>query len=303
MGWGDISYRIGDEAGNTLLHLHNRQPAVTAQMDLGSPAVRTVTLDRPGADGTINETIYSGSRQIVWTGKILGSLTDRDAFIDDLEAVCHADARNYLYAKRPRWPRERRALVVAQSTSKPYVRDMTIVATWTGIEGALEDSVLSQVPIPTSATGTAFPVSNSTVLTNDLLLTDGPKFGLSFPVTFPVSFGSGSSNAAIRIENEGRTRSPFVARLYGPFGGAQLICPTIGLQARWPGLTIPAGSWIEFDTGNETSLIGGDVGAPAGFDIASSSWLWVPPGTSQWQMRFASFGDGARGEIDYRARW
>lgn len=299
-----ITYRLADNIGTTLLNLHDRQHTITVQMDFGMPDGRTVIVNRPGADGTLDTTAYHGARAVTWQGVIVGTLDVWTGFLDTLRGLCHPAARPYLYATRPGWTGERRMLLRADAFSAPLTTARQVQVTWRGVDGVWESAVQQTVSLTSSGVSEIFTISDADAISNDTRISNQATFGIPYPRSYPYSYGSGGAEAGVTIvESAGTVPSPPLIRIYGQCTSPKILCATTGVVMSWPGLSIADGAFLEVDCAARTSLMGGNPGSPEGFDFSVSDWASVPPGTSQWQTAVATSGDGFQVTMGWRDRW
>lgn len=126
--------------------------------------------------------------------------------------------------------------------------------------------------------------------------------GMTFPASFPLSFGSSATGGTVSITNEGTIEAPAVLRVDGPVTNPEISAVTLDKVIAFDGLTVASGEYIEIDLQERTVFYNGDPTASRyGFiDHAVSEWFLIPVGTSTYQLTGSSISDPAALTITYR---
>lgn len=230
------------------------------QLDLGWPAVREVSTDRPGASGAVDQTALHGNRAVSVTLTVWdASASSRQQVLDRIAAFCHPSRRPVMEWQPPGGGVRR---MVVAGRSKPETVDSPalskVQAQFVAPDGVLTGDTRSVTLQPSqSAPGLAFPWS----------------FDLAFP-----AFVGGPAMAV----NNGSTWADGTALIYGPCAGPALTNTTTGETISFPFLTIAAGDYLEVKTRDRTALLNSVPGSSrySLLDFARSSWWRVPPGSS-----------------------
>jgi hypothetical protein len=85
---------------------------------------------------------------------------------------------------------------------------------------------------------------------------------LSFPITFPISFGAASDGGSVAVVNGGDVWTRPVVRIYGPILSPVVRSMTTGQFLSFPGLNLPPGNYVEIDMEAETVLLNGSADDP-----------------------------------------
>lgn len=121
--------------------------------------------------------------------------------------------------------------------------------------------------------------------------------GLDFPLTFPLNFGVGSSNAAT-LENSGNADAHWIAEITGP-----VINPRIEVTSllddtdihfiQFSGLTLNAGEVLQLGSRYRTVLLDGQ--SRRSFVVPGSLWFTIPPFPDGLSLRYTSADPSATG--------
>jgi hypothetical protein len=110
--------------------------------------------------------------------------------------------------------------------------------------------------------------------------------GASFPWTFPLSFGVGSTRV-LRPWSGGDFDAPGIVRFTGGCTNPRLVNAATGSFVGYRG-TLAPGEWVEFSTDLSTATKS-DGSSVLDRIAPGSSWPWVPPGSSVWN--YSATGD------------
>jgi hypothetical protein len=129
--------------------------------------------------------------------------------------------------------------------------------------------------------------------------------GLSFPMTFPLTFG-GSAEDGIEIVHTGDARAWPLLTVEGYARGPILENLTTGQALHLPNLTIDTGETLEVDPtpGRRTIRLIGETGgsnnAYAELDRAASAWWALEPGGNELRLRATETDGEARMVVTFR---
>jgi hypothetical protein len=277
--------RIVTPAGVQLLSLGiSASTFILTKLDLGVPADRGVSQPLPGMDGEVDTSAFVGARNIVAEVTISGVNTG--LLIDQLAAVTHPGARNYAYVGRSDWPGgERRTLVRGVPSPFPPGTVRAAQLTFRAPSGLFED-----------ATATTYRLTPSGSATG----------GMSFPVSFPMTFGSGQVAGASSVTTSGTAPTPVQWRLYGPFQNPVVSRRDTGEQLSFPGLTVAAGDYLSIDTDARTVLLNDNPANSlyGSLDFSTATW-WRLPASGTTPVLFTADASSAatNGVLTVRNRY
>lgn len=249
-------------------------------LDIGMPQVREVMTARPRSDGVVDETEHVGARAVAMTVRMWNCGAETaDQKRTKLAAFCH--------------PRLRPTMTYERDGAAPRV--LTLRA------GDLQA-----------------PLDNPRLVTAQALwLSDGPVFGATDHLTIlspstgapgwtppldpPWEFPGHTGGPSLLI-NDGSTPTAWNAVIFGPCVGPKIINRTTGQELSFPGLGVPAGSWLWIDTAAPTINV---EQVPAAsrysyFDFVGSSWWSLPPGGSMVEFTAESSASPASAWLQWR---
>lgn len=110
--------------------------------------------------------------------------------------------------------------------------------------------------------------------------------GLSFPLSFPMVFGSGSSGT-VAARNYGNHVAPWFATLTGPLVQPRIEHVESGKSLSLTGLTIASGDYVEIDSYSRSILLNGTASRYSALSSASR-WFELAVGTNTLRLTAAS---------------
>jgi hypothetical protein len=233
-----------------------------SSLDLGYPAPREVTNDRPDADGVTDRTSLMGARVVQAD---ITALLGAGATIDDVAAAFAPfmvpSARPILHYILDRPGAPERVLTVRASGYSWKVegdnqRDISLQ--WLAADPIVRD--------PTEHVATAFAGTVGLA---------GRTYNLTYPRTYPT--GTAAPSSAIIHSNGDLPVKPLL-RIYGPIGGPVVtIRAADGTNYAVPFLgtfNIGAGTFAEVDTDAHTALYQGDPNQPILNQLDWTRMLW-----------------------------
>lgn len=123
--------------------------------------------------------------------------------------------------------------------------------------------------------------------------------GLTFPVTFPLSFNSTLTGGEATLTNDGTAETGLLLRVDGPCTDPQItVIQGSTVTTLTVGITIALGSWLDIDTAARTVLLDGVTNRRGDM---YGQWPLVPVGTSTIRYRTSS-GSGQL-TARYRPAW
>jgi hypothetical protein len=270
-GLGVTQVRLVD--GEREMMLLPRDGVVLQRLDLGYPATRELAEPRTADDGEHDTTSLHGGRSVAVDMLLID--VDADPVLDELRSFCRPADRPYLYVSAGGWESERRIRLRKDQQSAPVTAEFPppvrqVQAQWKAPDGVLEAAEQTTTVISAevhSSTGLEMTVAS----------------GLSVTVASGVAMTVGTSGSAVIVDNTGSMDAHWVARLYGPCTGPRFSLDSVGVSLAFPGLTIPAGEYVELDSRARTAHANGDatISRLNALDFASSTWWRLPAGANQ----------------------
>lgn len=215
------------------LQVHGGTVYGVSQFSIGSPAPRAVTESRPSAHGASDDTRFYGPRTMEVVGRVLATDTaSLWPLVDALKGALRLGSWHVLKFRRAGLTYDERALVRVDSpVDIPLVLGSVRMVTF-GVSlfapdpRIYSDTLSSGVYDPTTTTGGS---------------------SLTFPVTFPVSFGGDDSSATLDVVNEGNIDTPAVFTITGPVVNPVIVNETTGERITTTGLDLSEGEEVIID--------------------------------------------------------
>lgn len=241
--------------------------------DPGWPTARDVVSNRPGGNGTIDETSYFGARAVTAQLAIYGGTAGtRRANLDKLAPFCDPGRRPVVEYQDPTGGVRRQMTLRAQPGTAPLTNPSITEAqvSWVAPSGLIESALLSTEWIAPAA--------------------DAP--GLGFPYSFPVSWPAFTGGPVMAV-NGGTLPAEWRAAIFGPVTGPALVNDAAGQRLSFPGLSIAAGDYLLLDSAERTVLLNGVEGSSryGALDFTESTWWQLGIGASHLQFTAEAFGD------------
>lgn len=259
-------------------------------LDVSFPAIREVTESRVDDDGERDSTLLFGARAVALSAALTDATYEPANLIDQVKAFLHPRTRPYLYVTQDGWDQERRIKLRVDQFAEPYVgyvasQVRAVQLQWKAPDGIWEAADQITVTVNADVTGT-----------------DGVTFPISFPLSWPTTMAAGATT----LSNLGGIPSHFAAKLYGPCTGPSLINETTGEQITFTdALSLAAGEYVEVDTRERTayllSLTSQSRLNYLDFDV--TSWWRAEPGDQDVRYSPSSASAGSVAVITYRPAW
>ncbi|AHH98336.1 phage distal tail protein [Kutzneria albida] len=248
----------------------------------GSPAVKAIRNDKPASRGVFRGVEYRGARVIVLEGTLSApSVATLQNAIDTLSAVCPD-------------PKSLYPLTVTSANSARYINvalDAPITTTpisWQSVAFSL------QLMAPDLR-----KLDNSLTTLSTGLTTAGTG-GVSYPVTYPVNYGTPGSGGSLVVTNTGTADADMTFTLAGA-----LTTPTITRADTGDTLTYNATL-----SSTDSVVINTNTGAvtQGGINrralLTANNWFSIPAQSSiTIQFRSGSPGDTGTLTVSYRNTW
>jgi len=117
--------------------------------------------------------------------------------------------------------------------------------------------------------------------------------GLTWPITFPVTWTGVTTSGILSIPNNGNTIAPVKLRISGPVQGPIVTHIGSGLQLVFSSsLILASGEWVDVDMEAKTVLAQGQ--ATRNGYILSRGWFGADPGSNQYGFQALTFNAGAQ---------
>jgi hypothetical protein len=259
------------------------------ELDLGDPAVRDVTNNRPGRDGIDDRTRLAGARPITAdiAGRPGGQMTaDQIATLFAPFMLPALRPRLHYVLDRPGLP-ERYATVRKAGYTWPITGKTAraVHLAWVAADPWFYDAA--------ERTATAWAGAGG--------LPAGRTYPLSFNRTYPA--GGGIAPTVGLIDPAGDQWPALTLRIYGPittpvvtFGGTATANVTFVA-----GFTIPAGTWVDVDCEAATAVRSDGTDVMAQLDWFVTRWPEIPPNVGPAWMALA--GSSTTGISQVVASW
>jgi hypothetical protein len=122
--------------------------------------------------------------------------------------------------------------------------------------------------------------------------------GFTFPITFPLTFGTGGTSGIVAVENLGNIASPPSFRIYGPITNPTLRNETTGKQLSLA-LVVASGDYVDIDVKNSSVLLNGTANRYS--SLSSAQWWYLEPGINQ--IRYSASSGSSTVDMTYRSAW
>lgn len=279
---------LDDQSGNTLQLIPNTLITVTS-FDMGFPAIRAVSESRPDTDGERDTTALYGARAVSIAA---GVYVTPAALVDQWKLFMSPRKRTYLYVTDSEWVGQRRMLLRADQFVAQIVEGAddiyrAVTAQWKAPDGVWE------AVTPTKVIVSAYTVANA---------------GMTFPVTFPMSWTPTAGYTDALINNPGQLPLHWTAQIYGQCNGPILTNDTTNqaltfLPGGQSGLNLAAGAFVLVDTRERAVWLNGDTTQTQLFalDFVNSTWWQLQPGQNKIRFNPSSGAfAGSSAVITYR---
>lgn len=245
-------------------------PIVCSSWDLGAPAVRESSADRPGADGVIDRSAFTGGRSVTFDLHVLGDTVggvdvSPYAYVERLAAMTHPGIRPRLRIQRASpegagqtWEMELRGNPYSLTYGRTAAAKLDMQLTFSAPLGYLLGDLQEVQGVQATAGGTV---------------------GYTFPITLPFSLGSFAPVNPVLTAVVGGSApiSPVIA-IYGPVTNPE-IRDELGQRFKFAGLVLDANTFVLIDMAAATVRLGGSPDASVyhlvDFSL-STFWQWNP---------------------------
>ncbi len=132
-------------------------------------------------------------------------------------------------------------------------------------------------------------------------LLDTSGMGFSWPLTFPINFGSAGTGGDVNVTNTGNADTWPVLILTGPALNPVVRNNTTGERLTFS-IDLPAGSFLEVDAAERTVLLDGTANRRTALS-SGSSWPRIAPGPNTFQFRASTYSALASLVVRFRSAW
>jgi hypothetical protein len=262
-----------------------------SSLDLGYPASREVTANRPDQDGVDDRTRYMGGRVVSANISALAGAGARiDDVADNFGPYMIPSARPVLHYVLDRPGAAERTLTLrgsgyAWAVAGAYQRDIQLQ--WLAADPVARDPATHVVTAWMGSPGAA-----------------GRTYPLTFNRAYPPAGGAPITGI---ISSPGDIAVRPLLRIYGPVTAPDIrLVPSVGpaYDVRFvAGFTVAGGDWVDVDTANKTAYIRGDPtrNAVTSIDWVNTTWPVLPVAPAQTTMNMT--GSGASSVTQVQAIW
>jgi len=140
---------------------------------------------------------------------------------------------------------------------------------------------------------------SSTQYTQDIALPTATG-GFSFPLAFPLAFGTISVGGILLATNAGNFESPPTIKIYGPVDNPRIKNITSGLSLEF-NLTVAAGDYLEIDFLNHNVMLNGTASRFSYLTLAE--WWTLDPGVNELRYEASTYSAGSYARVIWRDAW
>lgn len=237
---------------------------ITAMEGLGDlPDLRTDDSDRPGAHGQFPGVDLASGRTVTVDLEVMADATAGITYADALAALRRTAVVTEDDVLVPFWFR---TLELPTLRLDVKVRRRSIPTTAQAEMGLAAAALQLRAPDPraygpTKAATTFLPA---------------PGGGLTYPLTYPLSYGTPANLGRVSMDNAGNAKAWAVHTVYGPHdAGFELVDIATGRRIRYSS-PVSASSWIVIDTRTGKAMEQGT----ADRSLSLAQWTPIPAGGS-----------------------
>lgn len=265
-------------------------PYTVASFQIGSRSVRSVMRSRALADGSYDDTEFSGSRAVTIAVRLNESQcppgTSVQALYDTLLPYMSPRRRPKLRWELPGAPGVVRELTV-RGESAPVVvdraRHLGVVCSFVAPEGEITSIDTQTVTISPSTDTVA-----------------GRSYDLTHDRTYPASLGPGDR----LVVNGGNERAHWTASVYGECENPRLTIN--GVTIEWEQV-LNVGDWLQLDSRERTMYFNADT-AESRYHVSNyTEWTWadvlLQPGQNIVRFSADTLGPGGSVVLNFRDTW
>lgn len=248
----------------------------------GSPSPTLQLTQRARGHGSTESESFLTSRILMMGGLIHGAdVASIEAAFDRLNAAVSLD------------PFEIIVLESGRMRNTVVRRKGEVIPTWHSDKLA-EYSILASAKDPRK-------YGDLVTATTRLPFSEG---GLTFPVTFPITFTGTSGTGVLRVNNPGNTQAPVWLRIDGPIPAGGWTVTHIGKKQSLTfatSLALAAGEFVTVDMDRREVLAQGQ--APRSGYVTSRGWFSLDPGDNDIAFSSANYSATASLTVSTKPSW
>lgn len=287
----EYTARLQDDATGEVLPIRgsDADPQLwIQQLAVGGPDIRAVSIAPSSRNGTLDTTKFFGASAVTMNITV-GPNAGADGayeFAADLLGWCAPGRRPYLYVQRSGWKDEWRIQLRGDQYAPVTVtpsRMAVLQLAFRAPDGCWESATVNTTNVLPGGSGTG---------------------GFQFPISFPLTFGSGVAPGSTTLNVGGNIEAFPMFDIYGPCSNPTISMPNSGLEMKFTSLSIPAGEYVEIDSKRRTIYANSDptTSRLATLDPSVSDYLTLGPGADQINFVPATAGPGCKLVVNWRDR-
>lgn len=246
----------------------------------GGIGTRSYAVERVRGDGSHDGPLYLQGRQVTLTGNVTAQTSD------GLQAAMDVVAGLLMQGDRTG------TLVVSETTRGQALQAGCRVSTQPRAKRIAELVATWEVPL-----FCADPLRYGPTLTATIGLPVAGA-GISYPITYPLSYGTPTGTGQIVLSNPGTSDTPIVFTVTGSLPSGFSI--SVGAQQLVYPVAVPTGQPVVIDTGAGTVLVEGT--ADRRVNLTQADWIQVPS-RSSLTVQFTSLGGAYDPAASLSASW
>lgn len=125
--------------------------------------------------------------------------------------------------------------------------------------------------------------------------------GFTFPITFPLAFGSAGAGGTFQLDNIGNWSSPLSIHIAGPVDNPRIEHVDQGKTLRFAG-SLSATDYLDIDTANH-SIVLNNQASRRGWLTSDSAWFDIRPGINNLRYAANSVAVGSVATVSFRSAW
>lgn len=271
-------------------------PFVVSSFQIGSPAVRAVARNRALANGTRDDTKFTGGRAATI------AITLNDKYCGDDQVTMQE-----LFDRLLPFTVARRRPVLSWSLPGSAGRERQMI-----VRGDSAPMVIEGPKHPVLAVGFVAPEGEINSAGDPICQRIDPasdvELGRTYDLTFNREYPSSAAIGDRLVTAEGNEQAHWVATIFGDNTNPYVLINGVRVEfANNGGLVLPAGTHLVIDTREKTMYLNGDPLSPR-FDRANfTEWTWpdilLHPGVNTVRFGAAMLGVGAAMNFCYQPTW
>lgn len=247
------------------------------------PPVRSSDLERPNAHGAYPGVDYLGRRTVVLTLQLVATTpAEFDTQVQTLK-----DALTIL-------PEGEYPLRFAGNTRRLYCRPRNRHIP----NNTLYPQRHAAAPIEFVASDPRIYDDTETTASTALPESSG---GMEFPVTFPLVFGTVTSEGTLLATNDGNFPSPLVVTFVGPVDNPSLTNVTLAKTVTFD-MSLADGDQLVVDLNERSAILNGTASRSSKLR-SGSQWFDLDPGDNELRFSASTYSAAAYAYLAWRSAW